>query len=395
MRSLISLLALTISAILLSVPLAAQLQIGHTTITFNDPDRDGGFGSGGGPGRQIQTEIYYPAETAGDDVAVSEGTYPVVVFGHGFVMSWDSYENIWEALVPNGYIVAFPRTEGNFSPDHQDFGLDLAVLVDRMQEEGVLETSLFYNRVLNASAIMGHSMGGGATFIGAAQANVQAVIGLASAETDPSAIAAAANVSAPMLMLAASSDDVTPPDEHQIPIYNATASMCKYLVTITGGGHCNFANSNTNCEFGELFSSGNISISREEHHETMNDYIVPWLNYWLKGEEPALQSFVDLILNDERTTYQENCLVLGVDDKESVSTAVYPNPASNVVFFNDESAGAARNIVVYSMEGKIILEPSADQYRSGINIASIPRGMYTVLIELESGETRQYRFVKE
>ncbi|MDG0973711.1 MAG: hypothetical protein P8O07_06080, partial [Crocinitomicaceae bacterium] len=43
-------------------------QVGTTTITFNDPARTGGFGSGGGAGRQIQTEIYYPATTAGTDV---------------------------------------------------------------------------------------------------------------------------------------------------------------------------------------------------------------------------------------------------------------------------------------------------------------------------------------
>jgi len=73
----------------------AQFSIGHTTITFNDPNRTGGFGSGGGAGRQIQTEIYYPAAMAGDNVPVSVGEFPVVVIGHGFVMSWDAYANIW------------------------------------------------------------------------------------------------------------------------------------------------------------------------------------------------------------------------------------------------------------------------------------------------------------
>jgi hypothetical protein len=44
---------------------SAQFSVGHRTMTFNDPSRTGGFGSGGGAGRQIQTEIYYPAATAG------------------------------------------------------------------------------------------------------------------------------------------------------------------------------------------------------------------------------------------------------------------------------------------------------------------------------------------
>jgi hypothetical protein len=57
-----------------------QYSIGSTTITFNDPARSGGFGSGGGPGRQIQCEIYYPASSAGVNVAVSTGEFPVIVF---------------------------------------------------------------------------------------------------------------------------------------------------------------------------------------------------------------------------------------------------------------------------------------------------------------------------
>ena len=40
-----------------STSIFAQFSVGHRTITFNDPTRTGGFGSGGGAGRQIQTEI--------------------------------------------------------------------------------------------------------------------------------------------------------------------------------------------------------------------------------------------------------------------------------------------------------------------------------------------------
>ena len=55
----------------------AQSQIGHTTITFNDPARTGGFGSGGGTGRQIQTEIYYPSTTAGTMWQLPQVNFPL------------------------------------------------------------------------------------------------------------------------------------------------------------------------------------------------------------------------------------------------------------------------------------------------------------------------------
>jgi hypothetical protein len=63
---------------------------------FHDAAHTGNFGSGGGPSRQIQSEIYYPVTTAGTDVSVAAGTHPVVVFGHGFVMAWNAYQNVWE-----------------------------------------------------------------------------------------------------------------------------------------------------------------------------------------------------------------------------------------------------------------------------------------------------------
>ena len=115
---------LFIAAFFVYVAQAQNLNIGHTTLTFNDPARSGGFGSGGGPGRQIQTEVYYPATVVGENTAVADGQWPVIVFGHGFAMNWDAYANIWNYLVPYGYIIAFPRTEGGLFPP-----LAMAILV--------------------------------------------------------------------------------------------------------------------------------------------------------------------------------------------------------------------------------------------------------------------------
>ncbi|MEO8762240.1 MAG: hypothetical protein ABI388_11900, partial [Bacteroidia bacterium] len=106
--------------------IAQITSIGHRTVTFNDATRTGGYGSGGGAGRQIQTEIYYPSSAAadGDSTTFAAGQYPIIIFGHGFVMAWSSYDDIWKDLVPQGYIICFPRTEGSTSPNHTDFGKD-------------------------------------------------------------------------------------------------------------------------------------------------------------------------------------------------------------------------------------------------------------------------------
>ncbi len=288
----------------------SQYQVGHTTITFNDPSRTGGFGSGGGTGRQIQTEVYYPAASSGDNVAVSSGQFPVITFGHGFAMSWDAYTNIWQHYVAKGYIMAFPRTEGSLvpSPSHGDFGSDLKLVADKMLALNTNTASIFSGKVKQKAIIMGHSMGGGATFLGAASnTNIAGVVGLAPAETTPSAIAAAPNVSVPALIFSGSADGVTPPADNHIPIYQGLTSTCKNFASILGGGHCYYANTNFNCDFGENTSSPNISITRDAQQAAMYAILDPWLDFILNDNCEAYNTFQSAMANTSGTQNQSTC----------------------------------------------------------------------------------------
>src|SRR3989339_244660 len=84
---------------------AQTYQLGHKTITYQDSARNN---------RNIPTELFYPAATAGNDVAILNDQFPIIVFGHGFVMANpDLYDYIWNALIPDGYIIAFPTTESS------------------------------------------------------------------------------------------------------------------------------------------------------------------------------------------------------------------------------------------------------------------------------------------
>lgn len=272
----------------------AQFAVGHTTITFNDPNRTGGFGTGGGTGRQIQTEIYYPAVSAGDNVAVATGDFPVIVFGHGFVMSWDAYQNIWEHYSSLGYILAFPRTEGSFSVSHGDFGMDLRLVVQKVQELNSSAGSILNGKIHPNTAIIGHSMGGGATILAAENnSSIKTIVGLAPANTTPSASVAALNVTVPALIFSGSQDGVTPAADHHTPIYQGLNSSCKTFVSILGGGHCYYANTNFNCDFGESTSSTGISITRAQQQQRTYSVLDPWLDYTLRENCEAYAIFVN------------------------------------------------------------------------------------------------------
>lgn len=293
--------------------------IGKLSINFRDASRTGGFSingaasfPAGGSGRNIGTEIYYPATTNGNNTPIISGDYPIIVFGHGFAMTWDAYQNIWENLVPRGYIVAFPRTEGGLlpAPSHGDFGADLALVEVLLQQMGTTSGNILFGNVSPNGAIIGHSMGGGATFIAGANntsPTLKTVVGLAPAETNPSAIAAAANVTVDVLVLSGSTDGVTAPNTNHLPIYNAANSACKYFFSLIGGGHCRFANSNFNCEFGESTSGGAGALSRAQVHSITNSILNPWFDFKLKGSCTAWTTFQGVITASANIAVTQNC----------------------------------------------------------------------------------------
>ncbi|MFN0204452.1 MAG: chlorophyllase/cutinase-like alpha/beta fold protein [Bacteroidia bacterium] len=248
----------------------------------------------------VWTEVYYPANTAGDDVPVAAGKFPVVVFGHGFVMSWDSYSFFWEYLVPKGYICVFPRTHGSLSPTHADFAKDLAMLADYFPNVlNNTSSSAFFNHVAPASAIMGHSMGGGASFLAAANnTQIKTFVTWAAANTNPSALDSGAVITTPTLVLAGTEDCVAPVNDHQIPLYNSVASAVKHYVELTGASHCKFSNGNNfNCNFGEgtaCIGWGPFLTTAEQQTRILA-LTDPWLRFYLKKDCAAWTAYTSAL----------------------------------------------------------------------------------------------------
>ncbi|MCF8463571.1 MAG: dienelactone hydrolase family protein [Flavobacteriales bacterium] len=275
-----------------------QFPIGNRTITFNDPARNN---------RAIQCEVYYPGVSAGNNAVVATGEFPIIIFGHGFTMQPTAYPNWKDEFVPDGYIMIFPGTETSFSPSHEAFGLDIRFLANQMQAEGQNSSSPFYQRVSNRTAMMGHSMGGGSAFLAASGfAGVDCIVGLAPAETNPSAVSAAANVSAPTMVLSGTSDGVTPPADHHIPIYNGVGSACKYFVNIQDGSHCRFASNPGLCTVGEFIPG---SLSAADQQAVSYAVCHPWFDYFLKDDCDAWDDYLTALSTEtDLGTINSDCV---------------------------------------------------------------------------------------
>lgn len=292
--------------------------VGHTSVNFKDAVRTGGFSINGGStfptggtGRNIGTEIYYPATSNGDNTPFATGQFPVVIFGHGFAMSWDAYKTLTDSLVKNGYIVALPRTEGSLlpAPSHLDFGKDLAKVGELMLTANTTSGNFFNTKLNGRQAIGGHSMGGGATFLADAftNSNVVCYFTFAAAETNPSAVTAAASITKPHLVFSGTYDCVAPPASHQDLIYAALTSNCKTKIELAKAYHCAFADNNFNCGFGEgtcITQGGLTSITQQL---LVRRYLNPYLDYYLKGICPAWTKFEDLTDTISVGTVQQTC----------------------------------------------------------------------------------------
>lgn len=255
---------------------AQPFQVGSSTQTFTDPARNN---------RSIPTNIYYPATSAGNGAPLASGEFPVVVFGHGFLMSPTAYSFLWNALVPLGYIVCLPDTETGLPPSHPNFGADLAFIAELFLNN---PPGFFAGSVKASAALMGHSMGGGCSMLGAENNPlITTTVTFAAADTNPSSIAAAAQVTAPSLFIAGAVDCVTPtdPEEH----FNNSGGSYRVYTEIANGTHCKFADNNFTCNLGE-FGCPN-SIPRATQHAQTLALVIPWLGYYLKDDCAAWPEF--------------------------------------------------------------------------------------------------------
>lgn len=392
-------LLLIFSALSLSM-LSQPFAVGHMSINFKDVSRTGGYAISGGvttntaSGRDIGTEVYYPATTAGNNQPVVAGQFPVVVIGHGFVMGWDSYDNIYNQLASKGYIVLLPRTEGSFSPTHAEFGADLKYLANAGMNLNTVSTPsvllTFNGKVAQKSAIGGHSMGAGSSYLAAANnTSITCLFNFAAATTNPSSISSASLVTVPTLVISGARDcvaDTTVQNGH----YNALASTKKFHVILNQLTHCDFGNgTNGNCTLGQGTSGCGNQVSNALAFPRYMNYLQNFLDNQLKNDCPAGQRFMDSVntVSSLRAGLKKlgdiTCIATGI--KESVSSfySVFPNPTHNTVTinFNNESLSNLK-LEIINTTGQIVYNTAIDETRREItlNIETLDSGIYFLVI---------------
>jgi hypothetical protein len=319
--------------------LAQPFAVGHRSINLLDVVRN----------RTVTAEVYYPAITAGDNVAFALGSFPVFTLAHGFVIPGNTYQNFADELVPDGYVVVLPTTESGFLPNHDAFGKDIAFLNTSFRS-GAID---FFTQWNGRSAIGGHSMGGGASALAATQTLADAYVGLAPAITNPSPVPVGSQIQIPAIIFSGSADGVTPPETNHLPIYDSFGSSCKTFVSINAGTHCFYIPSSL-CDLGESGIPG--GMTREIQQDITFDFLRPFLQTFLRDDSSAWQQFQQALPADNRVTYQQTCSInfTGMDLKLASITHMFPQPCTNLVNLKFSNNLQVTSAALFSLQGQCI-----------------------------------------
>ncbi len=314
----------------------AQYTVGDKTITYTDPARSN---------RSVGLQFRFP----GTNTAVATGQFPFVIFAHGFSMDQAPYLPYADSLAKRGYIVGLLTTETGLSPSHANFAQDLIFMYSKLiSESNTNSASIFYQKVLPKGAFGGHSMGGGSTVLSAQYGNPQQCsFTFSAATTNPSSITAAKFMTKPYLSFAGSKDCIAPIATHQKPMYDSSAAPCKFLINILNGLHCQYGSANTACSFGEGTSGcASSSLTRQQQIDKTLFYLIPYLDYYLKGDCAAWTLFesryssntVDALQRSCTNTIPANQSITGtLSFCTGQSTTLTANPAGFSYVWNNNS----------------------------------------------------------
>jgi len=386
-----------LSLLLLTVTLCAFTQnysIGHRQLAWADASRDN---------RPVKFEVYYPATNTGDNVPVINNgkKFPLIVFGHGYQLTYTDYKWLKDSLVTKGFFLVFPRTEEQLFPSHTDFAKDYAFIINRFHTTKTNSAVWYYNRIKNKYAVGGHSMGGGCSMLSVQySSNIAAVFNLAAAETNPSAIAACSSIAIPALVFAGKKDCISPPASNQLPMYNKIQNNCKTYVLITEARHCHWSN-NGSCRGGEIFCSPRTVPPGETLAITCS-LLQPWLDDKLNGNNAAATNFQNILASANGFTYQQNCaannVVADVADVGINSAAkaikLYPSRAraGYVINISMPELQSKSRLQIYNQSGKPvytkIITSSKNRQPEQISTANFQKGIYFILI---TDEHNQYK----
>jgi dienelactone hydrolase len=295
--------------------------------------------------------LWYPATSAGQNAPLAEPGVrrAAITFGHGFLQTVDRYQSTLSHLATRGYLAIASESEGGLFPSHQSFANDLRHCLSWLEEQDVTASSFLFGSVdTGRFGASGHSMGGGASILAAAaDSRIRALANLAAANTNPSAIAAMANVTQPTMLLAGSSDTIVPVGSNGQLMY-AAGRAPKQLPVLQGGWHCGFQDASVfGCDSGPMPRATQLYLTRRS--------LTAFFDLYLRGIQSVWSLIWGLPMrNDSQivTTFDSG---IGIDPPNQAKTAANGTATYSFTVTNRLGVSSAFRIGVSGNQWRTLL----------------------------------------
>lgn len=324
--------------------------------------------------RSMNCRIYYPALSDGENAPIdaSQGQYPIIAFGHGFLMQTGYYISLLKQLSSHGFIVIAPQFSDT---QHGELGKDLIACLNHIKNLSRTPGNRFFNLAdTSRTGVSGHSMGGGASLLSTIyDTTIVVAAPFAAAETTPTIIGSINNTKSWIYLISAQNDGITPPATTQIPMYNNTPGK-KGLLTLKGGNHTKFMDTGI---FDWTDPRGYLSRTRQIY--LSQKYLTAVMRYLLKGENHyGTFAFGDSAAADTSVVLETT---VGVKDEaqtlpgEFRVSQNYPNPFNPVTRVEYTLPVSSRvTVEVFRITGEKVTIFHAGVVERGLNFFEIDAG---------------------
>lgn len=331
--------------------------------------------------------LYYPATATTPGSAPQRGAtpWPAICFGHGFLAPPALYAQTMRHLASWGFVVIAPQSALEFFPSHQGYADDMRQCLYWLRDQGRAPTSAWHGVVSsNRWGLSGHSMGGGANVLAAAdEPEIDAVANLAAAETYPSAVDAIPNVAAAICLISGSDDRIAPPRWHTYPFYRHAGAPRLYA-ELQGASHCGFVDvplPDALCDEARMPRSVQLAKSRALLSAFFRLYLHDDAQFWPLVWGPALA--LDPQFRTEMDPGFEVAPAYGRQRVPAGATADFPLTITNT------DLAAARYVLTATgnTNGWALVPPMTDWVAPGSSTSLLAR------IALPAGSVRAFTIV--
>lgn len=303
------------------------------------------------------SRIYYP--DSNNQIPQSAVPCPIVVFGHGYLMSIDRYYSYAQHLASWGYVVVLPTISNPFPiPEHYTRAHSMVDAARWTANKNFVIGDIFYNKLNSYNwGFVGHSMGGGIALLAAdtfkLYDTLKAVVSFASPQTTPQTHSE--NLLLPKMILAGSIDNIAPWQQIR-QAYWQNAPAPGVFAVIAGANHGYFMDYSYSYENG-----GTATISRGLQQKISRRYMTAYFERYLHndtsnwnflfcyGDSIKNSSFMDTV---EVKYNQSNIDELDINIKPYSQYRIFPNPVRNYCFI----IGNANNCKIFNKSGRLIAE---------------------------------------